>query len=493
MKNIYFVLLSLIIIGCTSNPKTTTVTLDLKNVEKGEFRARLPTDGVASIAILDTLRFYGDTVIQIPIKTNGGLVSMTMFGQKLKTIQTVCGDGDFTIFYNPADSLMPIRYEGINAEGRALIQQMSSEHDPYKYEWVRDFSKYPIDTTGAKLSENFEKLTSDDIAKFDSLLASGSIDQQFYDYAKLDAEVYHALSMGKAIRADWITKNGDTKSMYEGYVDCWDNIYSKLPLTTAIYSTIHGSIYADLYIEHYIPFCNSKTVAQLPKFTSQTEYFDSAIAKADSTLKDVELRKLYVGSFLFSEALNNKTRDSGIVPYLDSYISAYPESRLNSYFNRHKIELDSYRDKIEKSDTSRIHFVENSDQITTLYDLLSKFKGRPVFLDFWFTTCGSCLEEFAVSGDLKKFLAEKGVEILYISIDKKEDDWMNAIKFNELYGNHIRASQPLHEDIFKVHGVYSYPTYMIVDADGKIVVPRANYPSSGQALLDQLTETLNLK
>lgn len=492
MKRLFFILFCLMAYSCTN--KTTTVTLNIKSNTSGELCVMLPIDGVAQIAALDTVCYSGDTTIQIPIQTKGGLVSMLMFGKGGERIQTVCGDGDFTIVYNPTDTINPIVYKGLNSEGRALLQKIRAERDPYKYEWVRNFDKYPLDTVAARMSKNFDKLLSDDAAKFDSLLISKSIDKQFYDYAKLDAEVYHALSLGKIINCNWISKQNSTKDMYEGYVECWDSVFQKLPITVDIFRMNYGTDYADQYIHNYSRFCDSKKGMEIKKFTSIVNYLDDVNTRIDTLLQDEKLKRVYTGFFLFSEALNNKTRDTSITKYLDRYVADYPDSKLNNYFDSHKKELADYYQRVANADMSRIHLIENPDQITTLNDLIAKFKGRKLFIDFWFSSCGPCLQEFKHLAPLKSFLDEKGVDILYISTDKpnREKAWMNAIKYNQLSGTHIRTSQALHEDIYNVHGIYMFPTYMIVDENGKIVVSRAKYPSTGQELLTQLTESLKL-
>lgn len=172
---------------------------------------------------------------------------------------------------------------------------------------------------------------------------------------------------------------------------------------------------------------------------------------------------------------------------------AYPDSRrLNDYFASHRTELADYYKRLDQADTTQIYWVARADSMRTFAQVLASFKGKPLFVDFWFSTCSPCLEEMKESGPLKAFLKQRGIELLYISIDRPERDlnWRNAIKYHQLYGHHLRTSKPLHEDIYQNYGINLFPTYMLVDAAGNIVIPRAKNPSEGQALLDQIEAVL---
>lgn len=81
--------------------------------------------------------------------------------------------------------------------------------------------------------------------------------------------------------------------------------------------------------------------------------------------------------------------------------------------------------------------------------------------------------------------------MLYISIDRKEIDWHNSIKYFNLEGNHVRANQLLHDDLYKKYKIGLFPHFMIVDANGEIAVHRAKQPSEGEALYKQIGEALS--
>ena len=83
----------------------------------------------------------------------------------------------------------------------------------------------------------------------------------------------------------------------------------------------------------------------------------------------------------------------------------------------------------------------DTEDISTMEALLSRFAGKKVYIDVWATWCGPCKDEFAHEGVLHGLLEDKGYEMLYLSIDKDRDDsqWREMVAYYQLRGYHARA------------------------------------------------------
>jgi thiol-disulfide isomerase/thioredoxin len=93
-------------------------------------------------------------------------------------------------------------------------------------------------------------------------------------------------------------------------------------------------------------------------------------------------------------------------------------------------------------------------------------RDRWVFIDFWSTTCGPCIEEFP---NLKK---------LYGTVDKSRVEFIAVV--DERRGASLQELMRKHElpwptlkmgtgTTMEGYDIYSYPTTVLIDPKGKIV------------------------
>ena len=98
---------------------------------------------------------------------------------------------------------------------------------------------------------------------------------------------------------------------------------------------------------------------------------------------------------------------------------------------------------------------------------LSDYRGRVVLLDFWATWCRPCID---VLPDLRTLVAEVPADrfaLIAISVD---DDVETVTRFME---DHPMPWTNWHvgpeSDVLRLLSVHGYPTYVLVDADGRIL------------------------
>ncbi|QDT42368.1 Regulatory protein BlaR1 [Gimesia alba] len=102
---------------------------------------------------------------------------------------------------------------------------------------------------------------------------------------------------------------------------------------------------------------------------------------------------------------------------------------------------------------------------------LSDYRGRVVVLDFWGLRCKGCIEMLPAQKKLEKKFAEQGVVFLGIHTADGEMSQINKIKQSEQWTIPIaldRGTSILDGATCLSYGVQSYPTLIIIDADGKI-------------------------
>ena len=101
---------------------------------------------------------------------------------------------------------------------------------------------------------------------------------------------------------------------------------------------------------------------------------------------------------------------------------------------------------------------------------LADFRGRHVLLDFWFTTCGPCIEDTPELVEIYSANQAHGLEIIGISVDKSREA---VLRYVEKHG--IEWPQVIEvENETKPTAIYhisGFPSYVWVGPDGVVLNP----------------------
>ena len=133
------------------------------------------------------------------------------------------------------------------------------------------------------------------------------------------------------------------------------------------------------------------------------------------------------------------------------------------------------------SSNHRIIYV--ADTIIDFNTLLSKFKGKIVYVDIWATWCVPCRKELQLKKETKNFeeyALKNNIVVLYICDDKNGNSWKQFIAANKLMGYHILVNRSINETLHttfstiqKRNGVmkksFYIPRHMIIDQTGNVV------------------------
>lgn len=128
----------------------------------------------------------------------------------------------------------------------------------------------------------------------------------------------------------------------------------------------------------------------------------------------------------------------------------------------------------------------------TLYN--ENFKGKVVYVDFWGTTCGPCLQEFRdFTKPLKdKYKLRRDISYLYVAQGNKYL-WHKQIKKYKVEGTHVFVNLNQYESLYMQStndSIVLMPHYLIIDKKGIIVERNAKQPSDRDSLYAQLDKYL---
>lgn len=111
-------------------------------------------------------------------------------------------------------------------------------------------------------------------------------------------------------------------------------------------------------------------------------------------------------------------------------------------------------------------------------------KGKVVLVDFWASWCGPCRATNPTLVALHKKYKSQGFEILSVSEDKAEAQWLNAIAADGLTWDYHVIDK--NKSIAFRYGVESIPFKLLIDKNGNI----ASEKISGQALETRIQQLL---
>nr|WP_236033078.1 TlpA disulfide reductase family protein [Algoriphagus pacificus] len=114
-----------------------------------------------------------------------------------------------------------------------------------------------------------------------------------------------------------------------------------------------------------------------------------------------------------------------------------------------------------------------------------------VYVDLWAAWCIPCIRSFPESRSLQDEYHNKGLEVVYLSVDKNHKFWEEVIqKYDIAFPDRSYIVMNIDESAYlKEINVELIPRYILFDPQGNLIHPNAPRPESKEirVLLDSLT------
>ncbi|MEH0157445.1 TlpA disulfide reductase family protein [Limibacter armeniacum] len=115
---------------------------------------------------------------------------------------------------------------------------------------------------------------------------------------------------------------------------------------------------------------------------------------------------------------------------------------------------------------------------------LSSLRGQVVMIDFWASWCGPCRAENPNVVKLYDKYHDQGFEIFGVSLDRKKEDWVQAIEKDKLTWPQVSDLKFWQSEAAKAYNITAIPATLLLDKEGKIIAKNLR----GKALEDKLAE-----
>lgn len=408
---------------------------------------------------------------------------------------------NYTITVDTANQEHPFAIDAADKEGQMAYTYLKWEFCQYVASRM-----YRQDTVFASIKQKVIKSMDSCLQPFEQLNAQHKISKTFYTHATCVVKNYYASVLAASLcpRVMKAVYNKDSvgydAAKVEQLIADWHEVEKIADIKDLVaMSTNTYFDYFYFYNTFYLGYVlYLKEGNQIVKGKDNSDQWYYNVLKF---FTKEPLREYWMAVSLDNYILESRFQEF-IPGFYNEFVKQYPRSRYTKYLTEGVEDVKQFLVAGKKEFNANQQFVQEADSISTVEELLARFKGKTIYIDLWATWCGPCKAQFAFKNELDPFLKSKGVDVLYISLDRpgEEAKWKNMIKFYNLEGYHIRASWKLTNDIYQVFNTdvakglargwgLSIPRYAICK-DGKIIIDKAKQPGDKEELYKQIESVL---
>ena len=201
------------------------------------------------------------------------------------------------------------------------------------------------------------------------------------------------------------------------------------------------------------------------------EFFDNVDATYDKLFMDN--KDSFWGPLMMISLTSYFTDD------MKKTYEALSQEAKDSYYGK-KVKDELYPAGKEGTKVPEFTVTDNNGKSVTLAELCQGKKY--ILIDFWASWCNPCRKEIPNLKKLYKEYADKGFQIISISIDKKKADWEKALKEENLEWPNFLDNG----DVAIAYKVKMIPTMYLIDTNGVMV----GEDLRGEALAEKLGQLL---
>ncbi len=342
------------------------------------------------------------------------------------------------------------------------------------------------------LIDTLQSRISGMVSVFSDLQKEGKIDTEFFKIAKINCQYLQAYRLAATIHDTWqlnrfaIVDSTIREKLYRVY----PKIFELYPVEKA---KLEQVFCFDKYVDEYLIFkADYKDGVFKPVKRKGASYLKILDGARD--VLSPQAYKNYALTNMMSATASLELKSAGNAR---KFLAENPDMKntASGQFLQDVLipRVDDFNKLSDENFKEGVIILDENKPVRSFHALVDSLKGRPFLIDLWGTWCGPCRYQFRYNDELKTYLKENGIQMVYIAFEYEPDreKWKNMIKAFNLSGYHFISTDEFKTDFEKYAGTISgYPTYLIVDCRGRIVENKAYFPSDKEKLYNQMNEKL---
>ncbi|MFC2107509.1 thioredoxin-like domain-containing protein [Bacteroidota bacterium] len=394
---------------------------------------------------------------------------VTFYDGKESSQMYVCPGDSIYITMNTEEFDESMHYEGIGAKKNNILAEYYLKFkDADNEEYV---SFYAIrDTSIDIFMELVKKNSNASKAYFNDVKASGDLPENFLKY--METELYFKPILDN--QNVYYSKNKDTTDEYKEKLNTIGELTLKaVDFQDADMLNQNYKTWLGYYVKNQIRREIQKDLGDVDK-----EQYDSIFYNYLENTLTAEQMQFFVlkeaDRFSYSYDVD---KFEEMLPLVDIYVT---DKKYNDAIYAQFDEVVRKVNQPLPEDATLFNLDDEELLDLTFDDVLAKYKGNVIYLDFWASWCGPCKAEMPNSAKLSKKLKDEAVVFLYCSTDRDPDAWERMIRIMQLHGLHYRLGKNTRKPVFEEYGIRYIPHYVIFDKKGKMVKNNMTRPGDAE-------------
>jgi thiol-disulfide isomerase/thioredoxin len=369
-----------------------------------------------------------------------------------------------------------------------------------------DLNRFDGDTLPDRVYKEIERISLSNQLLFDKYTKANNPSKEFIKTAQINLEY---LAPEAFYSFEQNNKYTNIKA-YERNIDKWkqyrNQLFSKIKISNdnALNSEPYQRLVYNILLSTKSELWKESSGKNKENFYKV--WYNSSIVEGNklflddpnNILTEKIIQKYYTGKsaeFAYTVLLKvsiEEENNKNLPQIFENFKKQFPSS---SYISQFEPKINKIIENNNKPLTDKMIFVEKGEQINTLEEVISQFKGKTVLIDMWGTWCTPCRKQIAEhSQAIHEYFKNKEIQFLYIANHdfRNAEQWKKIISYQSIEGTHILANETLTKDILsKVKGT-GFPTYIILKKDSSYALSKAGYPLNREILTKELEAAISM-